>query len=54
VRTQLVWIVWPKHRQIEVWRPGDTRPFATLSVADTLDGGGVLPGFTYPVSDIFA
>jgi Uma2 family endonuclease len=52
--TQLVWIVWPKHRQIEVWRPGDTRPSATLGVADTLDGGDVLPGFTYPVSDIFA
>jgi Uma2 family endonuclease len=52
--TQLVWIVWPKHRQIEVWRPGDTQPAATLGVADSLDGGDVLPGFTYPVSDIFA
>ncbi|HKO23144.1 MAG TPA: Uma2 family endonuclease, partial [Chloroflexota bacterium] len=52
--TRLVWIVWPKHQQIEVWRPGDTRPSATLGVADTLDGDDVLPGFTYPVSDIFA
>ena len=26
----------------------------TLDVADTLDGGDVLPGFTYPVSYIFA
>ena len=53
-RTQLVWIVWPKSQQIEVWRPGDTQPAATLGMADTLDGGNVLPGFTYPVSDIFA
>ena len=25
----------------------------TLSEGDTLDGGDVLPGFTYDVSDIF-
>jgi hypothetical protein len=30
------------------------QPSATLGVVDTLDGGDVLPGFAYPVSDIFA
>src|SRR5438270_610287 len=42
--TRLVWIVWPKRRQIEVWRPGDTKPSQTLDVGDTLDGGGVEAG----------
>jgi Uma2 family endonuclease len=52
--TRLVWIVWPKRRQIDVWRPGDTKPSQTLGVGVTLDGGHVLPGFTCPVAEIFA
>ena len=51
--TQLVWIIWPKPHEIDVWRPGDTQPTQTLSVGETLDGGPVLPGFTYPVGDLF-
>jgi Uma2 family endonuclease len=50
--TQLVWIVWPKPQEIDVWRPGDTQPSQTLSVGETLDGGVVVPGFTYPVGDL--
>ncbi len=52
--TQLVWIVWPKRQEIDVWRAGDTRPSATLGVDDTLDGDDVLPGFSYLVGDVFA
>lgn len=52
--TQLVWIVWPKRRQIDVWGPGDMQPSATLGSDDTLNGDGVLPGFSYPVVDVFA
>ncbi len=52
--TQLVWIVWPTRQQIDIWEPGDTGPRRTLNVGDMLDGGDVLPGFTYPVADIFA
>jgi Uma2 family endonuclease len=52
--TRLVWIVWPKRRQIDAWRPGDTKPSRTLDVGDTLDGGDVLPGFTCPVAELFA
>lgn len=52
--TLLVWIVWPKRREIDVWRSGDTRPSATLGINDALDGENVLDGFTYPVVDIFA
>jgi len=52
--TRLVWIVWPKRRQIDVWRPGDTKPSQTLGVGDTLAGGDVPAGFTCPVAELFA
>ena len=48
-----VWVVWPRRRMIDVWQPGDTQPRATLTVDDVLDGADVLPGFSYPVADIF-
>jgi Uma2 family endonuclease len=51
--TQLVWIIWPKRQEIDVWRPGDTQPSQTLRVGETLDGSPVLPGFTSPVGDLF-
>jgi hypothetical protein len=43
---RLVWIVWPKQRQVDVWRPDADRPIATLGTSDALDGMDVLPGFT--------
>ncbi len=52
--TALVWIIWPKRQKVDVWRPGDMQPSATLGVGDTLDGLDVVPGFTYPVADLFA
>jgi Uma2 family endonuclease len=51
--TGLVWIVWPKRRQVDVWHPGDAAP-TTLGVDDVLDGESVVPGFTYPVRALFA
>jgi Uma2 family endonuclease len=51
---RLVWIVWPKSRQVDVWRPGAAQPVATLGPGDVLDGLDVLPGFTHPVADLFA
>lgn len=51
---RLVWIVWPRARQVDVWLPGHDEPIATLSVSDQLDGRDVLPGFTYPLADLFA
>ncbi len=53
--TLLVWVVWPRRQQVDVWEPGNAdQPARTLRVDDSLDGGIVLPGFTYPVADIFA
>ena len=51
--TQLVWVIWPKRQEVDVWRPGDRQPSATLTIADTLDGLDVVPGFTLPVAEIF-
>jgi Uma2 family endonuclease len=50
--TRLVWIIWPRRRQVDVWRAGDDEP-ATLTVEDTLDGEDVVPGFRYPVAELF-
>ncbi len=50
---QLVWVVFPDVCTVEVYRVGvDTAE--TLTEADSLDGGSVLPGFTYPLSHLFA
>lgn len=47
---RLVWVIWPRQRQVEVWRPGADQPLVTLGEADALDGLDVLPGFSYPVA----
>ena len=52
--TRLVWVVWPRYRQIDVWHPGDIAPSATLSDGDVLHGEDVVPGFSYPVARLFA
>ncbi|MCY4576302.1 MAG: Uma2 family endonuclease [Chloroflexi bacterium] len=48
---QLVWVVWPETKMVEIYRP-DNQP-ETLREADTLTGGEVLPHFTVTVADIF-
>jgi Uma2 family endonuclease len=50
---QLVWIVWPRRRGIDVWLPGNEEPHITLTSGDILEGGDVLSGFACPVDDIF-
>jgi Uma2 family endonuclease len=51
---RLVWLVWPKPRQVEVWRPGSDQPWQTLGITDELDGLDVLPGFIYSLVRLFA
>lgn len=48
----LVWIVHPDTRTIDVYRPGAAT--STLHEDDSLNGHDFLPGFTCPVSTIFA
>jgi Uma2 family endonuclease len=52
--SRLCWLVWPKRREVEVWRPGDTEtPSAILHIGDTLEGYDVLPGFQMTVAAVF-
>lgn len=54
---RLVWIIWPRRQEADVWRPdaaGAPQLLATLTRADALDGLDVLPGFTYPLASLFA
>ena len=51
----LIWEFASMHdRRLAVWRPGDEKPSRTLREHDRLDGEEVLPGFTYPVAELFA
>lgn len=49
--TRLVWIVWPRRREVDVWELGAAIP-RTLTAADTLDGAGVVSGFSIPVAQV--
>ncbi len=48
---RLVWIIEPRRRTVTVWAAGRTG--GVLTETDELDGGGVLPHFRLPVSEIF-
>jgi len=52
---QRVWVVWPQSGHIDVWRTDVlTGPVKALSINDTLEGEDVIPGFSYPLADLFA
>jgi Uma2 family endonuclease len=54
---RLVWLIWPKYQQVDVWRPddqGEARLVTTLATGEALDGLDVLPGFASPLADLFA
>lgn len=48
----IVWIVHPRLRFVEIYRPG--QDVEILGTMDELSGHDVLPGFTMPVSYIFS
>ncbi len=50
--TRLVWVIWPRYKRVDVWRPGDETP-TPLGVEDMLEAGDVVPGFTYPIARLF-
>lgn len=52
IGVRLVWFVDPKARTVTVYRTATL--CKTLSAADRLDGGKVLPGFELPVKNLFA
>jgi Uma2 family endonuclease len=48
----LVWEIDPRTRTVAVYHRAETTD-AVLTIADTLDGEQVLPGFTLPLADLF-
>ena len=52
--SRLVWLIYPKTKTIAVFESASDEPARTLGEGDTLDGAPALPGFSIPVSDIFA
>ena len=48
---QLVWVLWPETKMIEVHRPA--QPVTTLRESDTLTGEDILPQFKVPIKNIF-
>jgi Uma2 family endonuclease len=50
--TRLVWVIDPAARVVSV--RSASAPECWVGEADSLDGGGVLPGFALPVAKIFA
>ena len=47
---RMVWLVWPKAKQIDIWR--SNIPSVTLNAADNLDGADVLPGFRCQIAKL--
>ncbi|HZS92124.1 MAG TPA: Uma2 family endonuclease [Chloroflexota bacterium] len=53
--TRLVWVLWPQGKHIDVWRSDSPdRLSKVLAVGDDVSGEDVVPGFTYPVAQVFA
>ena len=51
-RVELVWEIDPENRTVDVYTSPEAK--TTLTEADTLDGGTVLPGFTLLLRTLFA
>jgi Uma2 family endonuclease len=52
VGVPLVWLVYPPTQRVFVHRPGQS--INRLTPSDQLDGGDIIPGFSYAVADLFA
>jgi Uma2 family endonuclease len=50
-RVEIVWVVDPATKSVTIHR-AETEP-VTLGVADTLQGGDLIPDFSLPVADVF-
>lgn len=50
---RLIWVIWPEEEAVDVWMPSQPGPLRTLRAGDQLDGMEVVPGFSYPIADLF-
>jgi Uma2 family endonuclease len=51
--TRLVWVVAPRQKEVDVWFGNAEKPVRTLRVGDALDGLHVIPGYAYPLAELF-
>ena len=49
--TRMAWLVFPQQQHVRVYRSLES--FSTAGLNDALDGGDVLPGFSYPLARLF-
>lgn len=49
---QIVWVVYPETREVEVWREA-ARPEIVLQETDLLEAPGLLPGFCLRIGTLF-
>lgn len=49
---RLVWVINPDERSVIVYH--DPGPSRLLKMTDSLDGEDVIPGFSFPVAELFA
>lgn len=50
---RLVWVIWPSARQVDVWQSDPAFGMRMIEGAEVLDGGPVLPGFSYPLARLW-
>lgn len=50
---KLVWYIDPDRKEVDVYPKANPKRKKTLTAADALDGGTVLPGFSVPVARLF-
>ncbi len=50
---KLVWYIDPVRKEVDVYPGGRAKSKKTFTLADTLSGGRIIPGFTLPVTRIF-
>jgi Uma2 family endonuclease len=50
---QIIWVVNPRKKTVEVYHYGQIEPVDELGLDDQLDGEEVIPGFTLPVRALF-
>ena len=51
--TSLVWLIYPKTKTVDVYETDSDAPARVLNEQDALDGGSVLPGFSFPINSLF-
>ena len=52
---RLVWVVWPQSAHIDVGHPATLAgPSGALVAGQSLEGEGLIPGFSYPLAKLFA